>query len=381
MPSTAHHAVWPKRLPHHITVPATSLWDNLATNARRYPDKAALIFFGRVVTYAALAAQAERVAAWLQAQGVVKGDRVLLNMQNCPQLVAAHFGILRANAVVVPVTAVRLGSSGDYVYVLNAAERTVSLRPVKRGPATVDKIVAQPDTVAQVTKVVGYTVPNPLKLALGTTLLHFLQQEHNRTGLFLLATGEPRTYVLTRPSVLAAPTWRIVRRRGMSWGIVETPQFNNDTAGRFSHYTVRGRGGGGTDSTGAVRKQIEGTYVDQEMVDYGLIKQWSHVDQIAKTSKQAEYLAHRMAAEKARAGWHLSYKLRGLSWPALAGGMAVWARDSVVDIQDDELNIHGPHWISDVAQSGAATGGTTTTITLHKPEHQLYGDEDRKSVV
>lgn len=45
------------------------------------------------------------------------------------------------NTVVVPVTAVRLGSGGDYVYVLNAAERTVSLRPVKRGPATVDKIV------------------------------------------------------------------------------------------------------------------------------------------------------------------------------------------------------------------------------------------------
>jgi multidrug efflux system membrane fusion protein len=41
----------------------------------------------------------------------------------------------------VPVTAVRLGAGGDYVYVLNAAERTVSLRSVKRGPATVDKIV------------------------------------------------------------------------------------------------------------------------------------------------------------------------------------------------------------------------------------------------
>ena len=230
-------------------------------------------------------------------------------------------------------------------------------------------------TVVDVTKVVGYTVPNPLKLALGTTYLHFLQQEHNRTGLFLFAASDPRTYVLTRPNVLAAPTWRIVRRRGMSWGIVETPQFNNDTAGRFSHYTVRGRGGGGTDSTGAVRKQIEGTYVDQEMVDYGLIKQWSHVDNVAKTSKQAEYLARRMAAEKARAGWHLSYKLRGLSWPTIAGGMAVWCRDAVVDIQDDELNIHGPHWISDVAQSGAASGPTTTTITLHKPEHQLYGDE------
>ena len=45
------------------------------------------------------------------------------------------------NAVVVPVTALRHGSSGDYVYVLNGAERTVALRPVKPGQATVDKIV------------------------------------------------------------------------------------------------------------------------------------------------------------------------------------------------------------------------------------------------
>lgn len=44
------------------------------------------------------------------------------------------------NAVTVPVTALRHGNNGDYVYVLNAAERTVSLRPVQRGQATVDKV-------------------------------------------------------------------------------------------------------------------------------------------------------------------------------------------------------------------------------------------------
>ena len=103
MPSTAHYAVWPKRLPHSITVPATSLWDSVATNARRFPNKAAMVFFGRSYTYAELAQQAERVAAWLADHGVVAGDRVVLNMQNCPQLVIAHLGILRANAVVVPV--------------------------------------------------------------------------------------------------------------------------------------------------------------------------------------------------------------------------------------------------------------------------------------
>jgi len=98
-----HYKFWPKRLPHHLTPPATSLWDNLAISARRYPDKAALVFFGRVLTYAQVQRQAERLAARLHALGVRKGDRVMLDMQNCPQLVIAHFAILRANAVVVPV--------------------------------------------------------------------------------------------------------------------------------------------------------------------------------------------------------------------------------------------------------------------------------------
>jgi multidrug efflux system membrane fusion protein len=44
------------------------------------------------------------------------------------------------NAVVVPVAALRQGSAGDYVYVLNA-DRTVSLRLVTRGQATVEKVV------------------------------------------------------------------------------------------------------------------------------------------------------------------------------------------------------------------------------------------------
>ena len=44
------------------------------------------------------------------------------------------------NAVVVPVTALRHSNDGDYVYVLNAAERTVSLRTVQRGQATADSI-------------------------------------------------------------------------------------------------------------------------------------------------------------------------------------------------------------------------------------------------
>ena len=98
-----HFKFWPHRLPKSITLPSTSLWDNLAISARRYPDKAALVFFGRSLSYRQLMEGAERMAARLAALGVQRGDRVVLCMQNCPQLVMAHFAILRANAVVVPV--------------------------------------------------------------------------------------------------------------------------------------------------------------------------------------------------------------------------------------------------------------------------------------
>ena len=98
-----HHAVWPKRLPHALTVPLTSLWVNLQISALRFPDKLALVFMGQTWTYAQLLKSAERVASALLHMGVQKGDRVVLNMQNCPQLVITHFAILRLDAVVVPV--------------------------------------------------------------------------------------------------------------------------------------------------------------------------------------------------------------------------------------------------------------------------------------
>ncbi|MEC5213076.1 fatty-acyl-CoA synthase [Polaromonas sp. CG_9.5] len=98
-----HARVWPKRLPRSITPPQTSLWHNLAVSALRFPDKPALVFFDQSLSYAAVLQQAERLAATLHRLGVRKGDRVLLDLQNCPQWVVAHFAILRVDAVVVPV--------------------------------------------------------------------------------------------------------------------------------------------------------------------------------------------------------------------------------------------------------------------------------------
>ena len=102
-PDRPHFAIWPKRLPREVIAPETSLWANLDIAARRYPDKAAYVFFGRELTYRQLHAQADAIAGWLQSVGVASGERVAIFMQNCPQYAAAYYGILRANAVVVPV--------------------------------------------------------------------------------------------------------------------------------------------------------------------------------------------------------------------------------------------------------------------------------------
>jgi fatty-acyl-CoA synthase len=98
-----HLKHWPKRLPRELVVPETSLWVNMDVSARRYPNKPLYVFFGRELTYRQALEQAEALAGWLQSVGVKAGDRVLLYMQNCPQFAVAYYGILRANAVVVPV--------------------------------------------------------------------------------------------------------------------------------------------------------------------------------------------------------------------------------------------------------------------------------------
>ena len=99
-----HFAHWPDRVPRQIPSIATTLWDNLEVSAQRYPDKAALLFFGQAIDYLTLKQQSERLAGWLtQAAGVKETDRVILMMQNSPQFVIAFYAILRVGGIVVPV--------------------------------------------------------------------------------------------------------------------------------------------------------------------------------------------------------------------------------------------------------------------------------------
>jgi len=120
-----HERIWPQRLPRKLNVPATSLSFNLDVTARRFPDKAATIFFGREMSYTELQAGAESVAGWLQSVGVKAGDRVALFMQNCPQFLVSFYGILRANAVVVPVNP--MNKADEFTHYITDPEAQVAI--------------------------------------------------------------------------------------------------------------------------------------------------------------------------------------------------------------------------------------------------------------
>jgi fatty-acyl-CoA synthase len=110
----------PRRLPFHLTVPETSLWYNLEVSATRFASRPALTFGRATINYREFHAQCLAVAGFLQTEcGVRRGDRVALFMHNSPQFVIAYYGILRADAAVVPINC--MNTTGELEHLLRDA--------------------------------------------------------------------------------------------------------------------------------------------------------------------------------------------------------------------------------------------------------------------
>lgn len=99
-----HFKFWPPRLSKSLTIPKTTIYDNLVISTKKYPDKIAIHYYGRSITYTELLEEVEILAGYLKKKlGVEKEEKVLLFMQNSPQYLISFFAILRLRAVVVPI--------------------------------------------------------------------------------------------------------------------------------------------------------------------------------------------------------------------------------------------------------------------------------------
>ena len=77
--------------------------DIATNNARRYPDKRALLDAGRVHTWAQVDERARRLAGYLSGRGLEPGDRVMVIARNCIEWPEISFGLAKAGLIAVPV--------------------------------------------------------------------------------------------------------------------------------------------------------------------------------------------------------------------------------------------------------------------------------------
>ncbi|WP_153505597.1 class I adenylate-forming enzyme family protein [Cumulibacter manganitolerans] len=82
----------------------TSGLDMLQQAVRRSPDRAALYYLDRPMTFAELDRHSDAFAVALHSEhGVTRGDRVMLQLQNMPAFLIAQYAAWKLGAIVVPV--------------------------------------------------------------------------------------------------------------------------------------------------------------------------------------------------------------------------------------------------------------------------------------
>ena len=76
----------------------------LENSAEQYPDKIALIHEDTRATYKEINDKANQLANWLISNGIQKGDRVIILLENSLEYVVSYYGILKSGAVAVPLS-------------------------------------------------------------------------------------------------------------------------------------------------------------------------------------------------------------------------------------------------------------------------------------
>jgi long-chain acyl-CoA synthetase len=108
----------------------------LTRTAQRFPNRIALIFMGKKITYRELEALVNRFAKALAGLGVKAGDKVAMLLPNMPQLVIANYAAFRIGAVPVPINP--LYTERELAHQLNDSDSSVLVALDLRLPLAVN---------------------------------------------------------------------------------------------------------------------------------------------------------------------------------------------------------------------------------------------------
>ena len=94
-------AHYPDEIPASIEYSNIPLQSYLQETGTKYPDKVAIHFMGKDLTYHEVYMSSLKFANYLKELGVKKGDRVAIMLPNTPQSVIAYYGVLFVGGIVV----------------------------------------------------------------------------------------------------------------------------------------------------------------------------------------------------------------------------------------------------------------------------------------
>jgi acyl-CoA synthetase (AMP-forming)/AMP-acid ligase II len=112
----------------------TAIGDYLRFATLQHPEKIALVTKDSRMSYISLSTFSDSLSSWLLAQGLKKGDRVVVCLENSIETVISIFGILRAGGCIVVLNPTTPSEGIQYVvencharFLISRAEKTLSL--------------------------------------------------------------------------------------------------------------------------------------------------------------------------------------------------------------------------------------------------------------
>lgn len=94
-------ANYPKEVPHSLAYEPIPIQTFLTRAFEQSPEKVAIHFLGKEITYQELYESALKFANYLMKIGMKKGDRLAIMLPNSPQSVIAYYGAMYAGVIVV----------------------------------------------------------------------------------------------------------------------------------------------------------------------------------------------------------------------------------------------------------------------------------------
>jgi long-chain acyl-CoA synthetase len=118
---------WPAQVPKHIEYPLVPLQEILQKSAKEFPQKTAIVFGEREISYAQLDSLSNQFANSLVKLGTKKGDRAAIFLPNIPQFIVAYFGILKAGGAVTAISPLHREREVEYQLKDSGAQSIVAL--------------------------------------------------------------------------------------------------------------------------------------------------------------------------------------------------------------------------------------------------------------